>query len=239
MTRRKSAHTQRAYREDIMPFVKSMELGWPDQLNAPACSGLPFLPLFTGQAEDGQALAAARYQDRPEIVLKDIWVLPDHTIHRLSDEENSPCREWCRHKAGQKLDRANPPAMLPAGVRIFRKALNPMSTLVKVQPKGQMTIPRRVRSAVGLVDGDLVEVRAVGKKIVITPQLVIDRTKFPTADDEYTPAQRRIIDAQLAEGLEDIRKGRVSPKFDTVDELLASLKAGHQSQPRQRKNRSR
>src|ERR1039458_7724028 len=164
--------------------------GCPAQLNAPACSGLPFLPLFTGQAEDGQALAAARYQDRPEIVLKDIWVLPDHTIHRLSDEENSPCREWCRHKAGQKLDRANPPAMLPAGVRIFRKALNPMSTLVKVQPKGQMTIPRRVRSAVGLVDGDLVEVRAVGKKIVITPQLVIDRTKFPTADDEYTPARR-------------------------------------------------
>ena len=68
---------------------------------------------------------------------------------------------------------------------------------------------------------------------------MIDRTKFPTAADEYTPAQRRIIDAQLAEGLEDIRKGRVSPKFDTVDELLASLKAGHKSQPRQRKTRSR
>jgi AbrB family looped-hinge helix DNA binding protein len=113
-----------------------------------------------------------------------------------------------------------------------------MSTLVKVQPKGQMTIPRRVRSAVGLVDGDLVEVRAVGKKIVITPQLVIDRTKFPTADDEYTPAQRRIIDVQLAEGLEDIRKGRVSPKFDTVDELLASLKAGPKSRLRQKKTRS-
>ena len=46
-----------------------------------------------------------------------------------------------------------------------------MGTLVKVQSKGQMTIPRCVRSAVGLVDGDFVEVRAVGKKIVITPQL--------------------------------------------------------------------
>src|ERR1022692_237959 len=74
-----------------------------------------------------------------------------------------------------------------------------MGTLVKVQPKGQMTIPRRVRSAVGLIDGDLVEVRAVGKKIVIIPQLVIDRSKFPNADDEYTPEQRRIINARLDE----------------------------------------
>jgi AbrB family looped-hinge helix DNA binding protein len=72
-----------------------------------------------------------------------------------------------------------------------------MSTLVKVQPKGQMTIPRRVRSAVGLIDGDLVEVRAVGKRIIITPQPVIDRSKFPTADDEYTPEQRHSISARL------------------------------------------
>ena len=68
---------------------------------------------------------------------------------------------------------------------------NLMGTLVRIQPKGQMTIPRRVRSAVGLIDGDLLEVRAVGKRIVIVPQLVIDRSKFPNADDETE--QRRII----------------------------------------------
>ena len=38
-----------------------------------------------------------------------------------------------------------------------------------------------------------------------------------------TPQQRRVIDAQVAEGLEDIRKGSVSPIFDTVEEMLASL----------------
>ena len=74
-----------------------------------------------------------------------------------------------------------------------------MSALVKVQPKGQMTIPRRVRSAVGLVDGDLVEVRAIGKRIVIIPQSAIDGSKFPNADDEYTPAQRRLISVRLDE----------------------------------------
>jgi len=99
-----------------------------------------------------------------------------------------------------------------------------MSTLVKVQSKGQMTIPRRVRSAVGLVDGDFVEVKAVGNKIVITPQLVIDRSKFPTADDEYTPAQRRLIDARLAQSDEDIKHGRVFGPFNTHKEFVAALR---------------
>jgi AbrB family looped-hinge helix DNA binding protein len=97
-----------------------------------------------------------------------------------------------------------------------------MSTLVKVQSKGQMTIPRRVRSAVGLSDGDLVEVKAVGKKIVITPQLVIDRSKFPAAD-EYTPAQRRFIDARLAKSDEDIKHGRVYGPYSTHEEFITAL----------------
>jgi len=113
-------------------------------------------------------------------------------------------------------------------------------SLVKIQRKGQMTLPTRVRAAMGLTDGDLVDVKVSGRRIVITPTLVIDRSKFPTADDDYTPAQRRIVEAQLAEGLADIRKGRVSPKFSTVDEMLASLKAGHKTKaPRQRKARGR
>jgi AbrB family looped-hinge helix DNA binding protein len=95
-----------------------------------------------------------------------------------------------------------------------------MNILVKVQHKGQMTIPRKVRSAVGLSDGDLVEVKAVGKKIVITPQLVIDRAKFPTADDEYTPAQRRLINARLAEA----EKGPYYGPFKSGAEVAAFLR---------------
>jgi AbrB family looped-hinge helix DNA binding protein len=56
-------------------------------------------------------------------------------------------------------------------------------SLVKVQHKGQMTIPKHVRSAVRLADGGLVD--------------VVDRSKFSNANDEYTPEQRRIIDARL------------------------------------------
>ena len=70
-------------------------------------------------------------------------------------------------------------------------------SIVKIQRKGQMTLPSGVRNAVGLTDGDLVDVKVTGRRIVITPALIIDRSKFPTADDEYTPEQRRIIDARL------------------------------------------
>ena len=100
-----------------------------------------------------------------------------------------------------------------------------MTTLVKIQRKGQMTLPSRLRSAIGIAEGDLVEATVQRGKIVLTPKVVIDRSRFPTADDEYTPAQRRDIDAQLAKSLEDVKKGRVSPAFETVADFAASLKA--------------
>ena len=95
-----------------------------------------------------------------------------------------------------------------------------------------ITVPDAVRQRAGFKIGQVLEFKVSGGVVTIIP-------KLPTADDEYTPEQRRIIDAQLAEGLEDIRKGRVSPIFNTVDEMLASLKAGHKSKPRQKKPRSR
>jgi AbrB family looped-hinge helix DNA binding protein len=99
-----------------------------------------------------------------------------------------------------------------------------MGTIVRVQHKGQVTIPTRLRTQAGIAEGDLVEATFHRGKIVLTPKLVIDRSQFPSADDEYTPAQRRIIDAQLAKGFEDIKKGRTQGPFDTSDEMIASMK---------------
>src|SRR5262249_41201780 len=39
-------------------------------------------------------------------------------------------------------------------------------------------------------------------------------------DDEYTPEQRRIIEREIAKGLEDVRKGRTHGPFDTADEAI-------------------
>jgi AbrB family looped-hinge helix DNA binding protein len=91
-----------------------------------------------------------------------------------------------------------------------------MGTIVKVQRKGQVTIPARLRAQLGLVDGDLVEARAHGGRIVLTPKLVVDR--------EYTPAQRRVIDARLAKAEADIKAGRLSKAFSNHSEFVADLR---------------
>ena len=93
-------------------------------------------------------------------------------------------------------------------------------SIVKIQRKGQMTLPTGVRAAVGLADGDLVDVKVAGRRIVITPTLVIDRSKFPTAKDEYTPEQRRILDASLAQA----EKGPYFGPFKNGAEVADFLK---------------
>jgi len=98
-----------------------------------------------------------------------------------------------------------------------------MNTTGKIQNKGQVTIPTAVRRQAGLAKGDLVNFAFQRGKIVITPRLVIDRSQFPNADDEYTPAQRRIIDARLAKADADIKSGRVSRVFETHEEFIADL----------------
>jgi hypothetical protein len=60
---------------------------------------------------------------------------------------------------------------------------------------------------------------------VLTPTLAIDRSKFSNADDEYTPEQRQIIDARLAESAEDLKRGRTFGPFNTAEEMIASIKA--------------
>jgi len=90
-----------------------------------------------------------------------------------------------------------------------------MATLVKIQRKGQVTIPTRLRAQLGLTDGDVVEARADKGRIVLTPK--------PVADREYTPDQRRIIDARLAKAEADVKAGRTSKAYSDHSEFTADL----------------
>lgn len=91
-----------------------------------------------------------------------------------------------------------------------------MTTIVK--KKTPITVPPSVQRQAGIKTGDRLEFRVSGGVINIIPEL-------PSADDEYTPAQRRVIDAQLKEGIEDIRQGRTYGPFNTADEMVASIEA--------------
>jgi AbrB family looped-hinge helix DNA binding protein len=98
-----------------------------------------------------------------------------------------------------------------------------MNTTVKIQDKGQVTIPTSVRRQARISKGDLVSIVFTRGQIVITPKLVIDRSRFPNADGDYTPAQRRAVDARLAKSDDDIRRGRVQGPFSTAEAFVASL----------------
>lgn len=99
-----------------------------------------------------------------------------------------------------------------------------MNTTGKIQNKGQVTIPTVIRRQAGLSKGDLVNFAFQRGRIIVTPRLVIDRSKFPTADDEYTPAQRRVIDTRLDKADADIKAGRTSGPFNTAEEMIADIK---------------
>lgn len=87
---------------------------------------------------------------------------------------------------------------------------------VAVKNKTPVVVPAAALRQAGFKPGQDLEVKASGGVITIIP-------KVRTVDDEYTPAQRRIIDAQLAEGLADIKAGRVHGPFSTHKAFIASL----------------
>ena len=99
------------------------------------------------------------------------------------------------------------------------------TTLVRVQHKGQVTIPSRLRRQAGIAEGDMVEAIFERGQIVLTPKLVIDRSAFPNADDEYTPAQRRVINARLAKADKEIKQGRTYGPFNTAEAMIASIES--------------
>jgi bifunctional DNA-binding transcriptional regulator/antitoxin component of YhaV-PrlF toxin-antitoxin module len=82
---------------------------------------------------------------------------------------------------------------------------------VLVKSKDELVAPRSVRRRAGIKSGDRVQFKVSGGIINIIPNL-------PTAD-EYTPAQRRVIDARIAQA----RKGPYHGPFKTADEAIAFL----------------
>lgn len=86
-----------------------------------------------------------------------------------------------------------------------------MTTVVK--KKTPIVVPESMRRRAGIKAGDRLEFRVSGGIINIIPQL-------PSADDEYTPAQRRQINAEIAEA----RKGPYYGPFETADAAIKFLR---------------
>jgi AbrB family looped-hinge helix DNA binding protein len=77
--------------------------------------------------------------------------------------------------------------------------------LVTVKTKYQIVIPRAIREQVGVGIGDLLEAKVEKGKITFAPKSVLDR--------------------HLAEGLEDLKKGRTHGPYKTAKDAIAALEA--------------
>jgi AbrB family looped-hinge helix DNA binding protein len=75
--------------------------------------------------------------------------------------------------------------------------------LVTVKAKYQIVIPRAIRRLAGVDVGDLLEATVENGKITLSPKAVLDR--------------------HLAEGLEDIRRGRTHGPYSSAGEAIAAL----------------
>jgi bifunctional DNA-binding transcriptional regulator/antitoxin component of YhaV-PrlF toxin-antitoxin module len=84
---------------------------------------------------------------------------------------------------------------------------------VTVKSKNTLTVPPQIQRRAGIKVGDRVEFKVSGGIINIIPEL-------PTAVDEYTPEQRRVIDARLAEA----RKGPYYGPFESANEAIKFLR---------------
>ena len=74
-------------------------------------------------------------------------------------------------------------------------------------------MPPSVQRQAGIKRGDRLEFKVSGRVITIVPRL-------PRDDAEYTPKQRRIIDAQLDEA----EKGPFRGPFRNAEEMIADMK---------------
>lgn len=84
---------------------------------------------------------------------------------------------------------------------------------VVIKSKDELVVPRSVHRKAGFKTGDRVEFKVSSGVINIVPEL-------PSADDEYTPAERLAIDARLA----GARKGLQYGPFKNAEEAIGFLR---------------
>ena len=76
--------------------------------------------------------------------------------------------------------------------------------LVKVKRRYQMTLPQTLRRRARVAVGDIFDAKLEKGKITLTPHSAID--------------------VEIAQGLEDIKQGRVYGPFDTAEAMTRSLR---------------
>ena len=90
-----------------------------------------------------------------------------------------------------------------------------MMSLTKINPRGQITIPTKFRSALHCKPGDYVEVKMEGNILKVIPQEMIDKSQMWFWTKEHQKAEEEEVELELQQG-----KGKeVKDVKELIDEL--------------------
>jgi AbrB family looped-hinge helix DNA binding protein len=92
-----------------------------------------------------------------------------------------------------------------------------MPAIMKISPQGQIRLPKKVMTTLGIETGDYVEVDIEDRQVVLKPRKLIDPSQAWYWTREW---QKMESDSDA-----DFEKGRLSPEFTSAEEGLRWLKA--------------
>ena len=85
-----------------------------------------------------------------------------------------------------------------------------MSTVMKISSQGQIRIPKKVLDALKIHPGDYVEVDIESGYAVLKPRKLIDPTQGWYWTKEWQQTEKEVD--------QELQDGKVSPKFQSVEE---------------------
>jgi len=85
-----------------------------------------------------------------------------------------------------------------------------MSTVMKISSQGQIRIPKKVLDALKIHPGDYVEVDIESGHAVLKPRKLIDPTQGWYWTKEWQQTEKEVD--------QELQDGKVSPKFQSVEE---------------------
>ena len=89
-------------------------------------------------------------------------------------------------------------------------------SLVQIRGKAQITLPSKVRKVLDVKEGDYLEVTVEGNKIVLVPQVLIEKIPPVTLSKKG--------EQMLQEALKEVREGKVE-EFQKVEDLIDDLRS--------------
>lgn len=96
---------------------------------------------------------------------------------------------------------------------------------ITLKDNAGLLVPPSVQRRAGLKLGDRLKFQVSAGVITITAAPGKPAKRNTQKEPEYTPAQRRTIDARLDRAAKEVKAGLVSPAFDSIEDFAVALKS--------------